>query len=281
MIELSCFKVCRFLAAVTAVAFVCCGTAEAQRRGGPRTPAPKRAPAYRGPTFKAPHRRPVPLAQPSIKIGPVRIALPVAQPRRPIPVAPKFYVAPPRGYVSVQIGGLSYYRVGNVHYRPMVHQGNTVYVVANPTLLANAPVQPELYDQVIVNNQVYYREKLPLLPQDAVAQQYADTPVIPNTTDQAYLVPPANQDTVIPNPYADPTVAPDVVTSNYEQSVLQQNPIIPDSSFKIGSKVRVLPTSARQLVYDTTTYYVAENTYYLPVGEEENPEFIIVANPIR
>ena len=163
----------------------------------------------------------------------------------------------------------------------MVHQGRTVYVVANPTLLANTPVQPELYEQVIVDNQVYYREKLPVLPQDAVVQQYADTPVIPSTTEHPYLVPPANQNALVPNPYADPAISPKVVASNYDQPVLQQQAVAPESSLKIGYKVRVLPASARQLVFDTTTYYVAENTYYLPIGEVGNPEFIIVANPIR
>ncbi|MEM7312425.1 MAG: DUF6515 family protein [Planctomycetota bacterium] len=221
--------------AVVSLTLLICSSANGQRYG-----------RYQPRGFHGPPPRTI--RGPSLKLGQIKISLPKPAINVAVPPA-RFYYSLPRGYVRVNIGGVTYYQLGSTYFRQLPYQGKVVYVQAEPSISTDiSHVSPtpkndeqaasrqslDHMEQIIVDGKTYYR------PRETSA------------TRNAHVPPDSKKITQVKHSISHP---------------------------EIGTTVDSLPRGAKRVVFGTTTYYTANQAFYLPIRVGYDEKFVVVEMP--
>lgn len=175
----------------------------------------------------------------------------------------RYVMAPPAGYVVTTLGGVQYYYHEGTYYRPLAHEGRTVYQVVDVPATAAAPQiasaqgsapqtaspqagstdtgSPETGspETVVVNGATYYRDGTTLLQKSNAPASVAEPAELPRPadSDQQYRV----------------VAAP------------------------IGATLDALPRGAQAIDVDGTRYYQSGETFYLPIRVAGAEKYVVVS----
>ncbi|MEX0867739.1 MAG: DUF6515 family protein [Pirellulales bacterium] len=180
----------------------------------------------------------------------------------------RYVVAPPAGYVVTTLGGVQHYYHEGTYYRPLAHEGRTVYqvvdvpaTVAAPQIASAQPSAPQAASReaaspeaaspetVVVNGATYYRDRATFLQ-----KSNAPGAIAASATASGRSSEPAE----LPRP-ADPNEQYQVVAA------------------PIGATLDALPRGAQAIDVDGTRYYHSGETFYLPIRVAGAEKYVVVS----